>query len=266
MLVRYDRRWVKTRYRVQLDPYRFHCEIDSCAQTELDGFRPVRQLLFDEQQPSGSDIIRSACGGVARRVLPARRARAVVEAAAAAAAAGAPGPGARGARGEGDTRGAPSLSGEGDADSTVPKPAPAPAPAAAEEAFEGVGCATRGRRGARALDAAAAEEAARAEAARLAAEAEATRARELLAEKMRRARRAERFARRTRRGASLHFRRLEAAGQQHQEEHRVDEEAGKGDLRRYFGQSRERRRVDERGPHATKRRLFSGDDQTEFFG
>ena len=229
----------KTRYRVQLDPYRFHCEIDSCAQTELDGFRPVRQLLFERNnnRVAATSSDRRVAWRREASVLPARRARAVaVEAAAAAAAAAARG--ARGARGEGDTRGAPSPSGEGDADSTVPKPAPAPAPAPAakQKKPSKVSAAQRAVAAERArLDAAAAEEAARAEAARLAAEAEATRARELLAEEKMRAAaaRARRSASRGERGrgASLHFRRLEAAGQQHQEEHRVDEEAGKGDLR-----------------------------------
>ena len=66
----------KTRYRVQLDPYRFHCEIDSCAQTELDGFRPVRQLLFERNnnRVAATSSDRRVAWRREASVLPARRA------------------------------------------------------------------------------------------------------------------------------------------------------------------------------------------------
>ena len=149
----YDRRWVKNSISGPAGPISLSCEIDSCAQTELDGFRPVRQLLFERNNNRvAGDIIRSACGMAPRGERPPR-----------AAGEGGRGRGGRGGRGARGARGArggrrryarrPVAVGRGRCrldGAEACACACACACGEAEEAFEGVGCATRGRRGARA--------------------------------------------------------------------------------------------------------------------
>ena len=147
----YDRRWV-ARYR--RDPYR------GCAtrarRLSWSGFRPVRQRSSNETTTVAATSSRSACGMAPRgervsprggrgrsryrRPLRPRRPRRTAMGRLHR---------ARGARGEGGTRGARAV-GRGRGFDGAEACACACACGEAEEAFEGVACATRGRRGARA--------------------------------------------------------------------------------------------------------------------